>query len=567
MGYSIKKYLDLPVIIAFLAILATGVFHAFLSCLLTAALVICLLLAWRREKKIRFRWNLASAAVWVMVLFYLVGALWAVDPGEAWIGFVKYLPLAFFLLLLFQQPETKGKFFVVLPYFAAAVTIISGALMQVPALAPYFSVSGRLAGVFQYPNTFACFLLIAELTLCSGMVSAGRRGKRLLLDLVVVLVLVAGMLYSGSRTVLVLAYISNLVLLLYLENRKGRVITAVAAGVILAAVVAIALIRQQADPAGTSVFRIAGTTLADRLLYYRDAVPMILKRPFGAGYLGYYFLQGGYRTGVYHTLFVHNGFLQVFLDAGWIPGILLIAAIVKAVVSKALKIPEKVILLTFAVHIFFDFDLQFVGMFMILLMMLDFGAGKERIAGRTGTLTARILAILLGAVSIYMAIPLLLSAFHANKPAQALYPWNTENQLEMLQASADLEETQAIAGEILQHNPYAAAAWDSMAKVYYSQGDFGNVIACERKALELGRFEHDYYVDYMKMLLTGQQLYMQAGDESSAGVCRETLLNVYDAFRSQEDQLSGLGKILKDQPDLTLPEDLEQSINILLATN
>ena len=40
MGYSIKKHLDLPVIIALLAILATGVFHAFLSCLLTAALVI-----------------------------------------------------------------------------------------------------------------------------------------------------------------------------------------------------------------------------------------------------------------------------------------------------------------------------------------------------------------------------------------------------------------------------------------------------------------------------------------------------------------------------------------------
>ena len=48
------------------------------------------------------------------------------------------------------------------------------------------------------------------------------------------------------------------------------------------------------------------STLMGRLLYYRDVLPVILKHPFGLGYMGYYYAQGGFQTGVYATKFVHN---------------------------------------------------------------------------------------------------------------------------------------------------------------------------------------------------------------------------------------------------------------------
>ena len=691
-----KKLFDFPVILLILSVLLVGTFSEYVSCFLTAAMVIYLCIRWRgsgsdgtgggvRGKGVNskgrksagtsssgagsgklpwFRQNLTSVAIWVMIAFYLVSILWAIDPGEAWIGFMKYLPLGMFSLILLQknreawqsrqfeqnrearsdQPDQqtsqslpgqeleptqkarptrhprhyglKERFFFILPYFAAITAAVSAILMQFDALKPYFSVSGRLSGFFQYPNTFACFILIAELVLVVRMITSKEKNHRLVIDLIVLAVLLAALVYSSSRTVLVLAFLSNLVLLLYLGNKRARVIVMIIAVLMAAAGVVFLLVRQGANP-GDGSFSLAGSTLTDRLLYYADALPVILKHPFGLGYLGYYYLQGGFQTGVYSTMFVHNGFLQVFLDVGWIPGVLLIAAIVRSVLAHRLTVPEKIILCTFAVHIFFDFDLQFVSMFMILMLMMDrqsgyewaagegqaagkietggaaasakthkFGkeltggkartaeaknrqsgkksaTGKKQNSGNSGTVALKILLALLGAVSLYMGAALLLSAFHANKPAQAMYPWNTENQLELLSNTTDPVEIRAISENILQYNKSSAAAWDSLAKTYYSEGDFGEVISCENNAMELGQFNHDYYADYLQMLVTGYQLYQQAGDESSAGICREVLLSVYDKFLTQPDRLSKLGKMIKDQPDTTLDAELTEMIKEL----
>ena len=580
MNGSLKKNIDFPVIILMLSAVLIGAFPVYVSCLLTVLSVICLLLLCRKGQGLRFRWNLTSAAILVMLFFYLISILWAVDRGEAWIGFLKYLPVGLFLLILFRKEQIREKFFSILPYFAAAMAVVSAVLMQFGALKPYFSVAGRLAGFFQYPNTFACFTLIAELVLCARVILTKEKGKYLIFDLVVIAVLAAAMVYSGSRTVLVLAFASNLVLLLYLENKKARVITVIIACLVAAAAVIFLLARQGADPDARG-FAFAGSTLADRLLYYTDALPVILKHPFGTGHLGYFFLQGGFQTGVYSTMFVHNGFLQVFLDVGWIPGVLLIAAIVRSVVGKGLTVPEKIILVTCAVHVFFDFDLQYISMFLLLLLLMDSYAGKEKTSvihkngskkktavkdqknGKAGEGAIKVLLVLLGAVSLYMGISLFLSAIGLNKTAEAMYPWNTENELVLLSESRDPEEIRSTAEHILDYNQSAAAAWDSLAKTYYSEGDFGEVIACESEAIRLGQFNHDYYADYLQMLATGYQLYLQAGDENSAGICRDTLLNIYDRFLSQEDRLSGLGKIIKDQPDTALPTELTDAIKAL----
>ena len=82
------------------------------------------------------------------------------------------------------------------------MTAISIGLMYIPTLDTYFAVSGRLSGFVQYPNAFAIILLVSELLLIT-------KDRLRIWDYVCITLLLFGILYTGSRTVFLLAGASN----------------------------------------------------------------------------------------------------------------------------------------------------------------------------------------------------------------------------------------------------------------------------------------------------------------------------------------------------------------------
>ena len=58
------------------------------------------------------------------------------------------------------------------------------------------------------------------------------------------------------------------------------------------------------------------STLAWRLIYYCDAVRVIIRHPLGIGVYGWQNLQYGIQSAAYSVKYVHNGFLQLALDGG-----------------------------------------------------------------------------------------------------------------------------------------------------------------------------------------------------------------------------------------------------------
>ena len=73
------------------AMLLVGGFHEYISCALSAVLCCYLIYKIDQNGKIIIHRNLLSLAVSVVVGFYLLSCLWAVDSGMAWIGFWKFL--------------------------------------------------------------------------------------------------------------------------------------------------------------------------------------------------------------------------------------------------------------------------------------------------------------------------------------------------------------------------------------------------------------------------------------------------------------------------------------------
>lgn len=543
------KNVSFAEIFLIICLFCVGLFHEYLSCIAAAVLVIWLIYKVVRSKEIYFSLNLVSISVLCILLFYGLTAFWAVDSGVAVIGFLKFLPVPLFLIVLMQTDDTKG-IIEILPFSAAVMTVISAVCMQIPIFENFFSVSDRLAGFFQYPNTFALFVLVSELIVIS-------KEKLRPIDYGVIAVLIFGILYSGSRTVFVLAVISNAILIFTVKNFRVKLFVAA-----VIVIFALGVLVYTAIFGGAGVFgrflqlSLNESTFVGRLLYFKDALPLILKHPFGLGYMGYYYIQQSIQTGVYSVMFIHNDFLQLLLDVGWIPALLFAAAIIKSVFCGKKPFYIRVILAVMALHCCFDFNLQYIAVFMVLLLFTDYGAGKK-ICIKTieAVCIACFLAVI---VSVYFGITLALSNFGKYEAASSLYPFDTRTETQLLIKENDTEKANEIADDIINRNEYVTVAYSFKARTYFSEGDFSNVIKYKNMIFDISPFGYEEYEEYCSMLITGISLYEEAGDTSSAEICLNQLKYAADSVHGSKDMLSSLGAKIKDQPKTKLPDYIEE---------
>ena len=535
--------------IFFICLFWIGLFHEYTACLLGATLGILLILHIRKEKQLVIYKNAASLAVAVIGLFYALSCLWALDRGMAFVGFLKYVPVFLFCLLLMQWPQVRKTCLALLPWAMAVMTVVSSALSLIPGIGESFLVADRLAGFLQYPNTFALLLLVSQLLVL------GKEEKRWY-DWLLMAVLLGGILYSGSRTVFVLTVAANLAMGITAKKKAARIITLAAVGVGILGIAVLAVVSDS-DVLGRFLrLSLTESTFAGRFLYFWDAIPVILKHPFGLGHMGYYYIQQSVQTGVYATTFVHNDLLQLMLDLGWLPCILLLIAFFKAV--KAASTPRKILLFTMLAHFCFDFDLQFGAVFLLLILLLDPCQGKTVSWKKPGWVSA--CAGVLAVVSLYMAVALFLPRVDQPEASAAMYPWHTQNNTFLLTQYADTEKGEALADAIIEQNKYVNLAYSIKARGAYHSGNFVELMRYKNEIFTRFPFQYPEYEEYCRMLMIGIQLYTQAGDTASADICRQELRKVKATVEALGDRLSPLGKIIVDQPTTTLPLDIQEYI-------
>ena len=300
------------------ALLVVGGFHEFISAALSAVFAVYLIVLVKKNKGFAWKDTFLSWAVLVVVLLYGMSSLWAVDRGMAFIGFVKFLPVFLYLLILRQTGQ--GNITEILPAFGAVTAGISVICMHLPVLENFFAVVGRLAGFFQYPNTYGLFLLVCQLLLL-------KKGVRKW-DFLTLAVLLGGILYTGSRTVFVLTVLVNLAWFAFGGKKQRWIVLAIFAVLALGAA---AVLLWGRDTVLYRYLKISVTqsTFVGRLLYMLDSLPLLLQHPLGMGFMGYNFSQGSVQTGVYSVAYVHNDILQLFLDVGWIGGGVFLGALIR----------------------------------------------------------------------------------------------------------------------------------------------------------------------------------------------------------------------------------------------
>lgn len=546
-----REYFDFSDIVLLLSFILVGGFNDYLACLISIALLVNLFIKVIKNKSFKININLLSIAVFTIVLFYGLTIFWAIDSGMAFIGFLKFLPVGLYLSLLQQRNNTK--ILEVIPYFVAVLVIISSLCSFVPYISSLFLTSGRFSGFFQYPNTFAILLLISELMVL-------KKDKLKWQDFATILILSAGLLYTGSRTVFLLFLVANFLMVSIKFKRKQRFIIFGAAALLIIAVLLIALYGPEGNILGRYLeIGLNQSTFIGRFLYMRDALPLLLKYPFGSGYMGYYYMQGAVQTGVYNVSFVHNDILQIALDVGIIPALFLVGAIVRFSFKKTNSLGDKLIIVIFTLHNMFDFNLQFIGMFMFYLLLLNNNDGKEINIKSYGFIN--IIVSLLALVNIYMFFPLMLSGFGLYETADGLYPYNTNTKGAILEQQQDIISANEIADEMLEYNTEYYAPYSIKAKYCYSQGDFIGVAQNKREVFAKRKYKYDEYREYFIMLANGIAAYENMGDYKSSAVLKNELYDLKDLLEENAESVSKLGSMIEEQPGTLIPDEALRYLN------
>lgn len=541
--------------ILLLSLVLSGGFNEYVGCVLSAIISVLLIVKIAQNRNLVVNINITSLSIAVITLLYLISCFYAIDSGMAFVGFLKFLPVLLYMLLLMQDKEIKEHLIALLPYVALALGVLSLVLAFIPATRDYFTVSDRLAGFFQYPNTFALFLLVGELTALS-------KEKLKPIDIISALLLIILLLFTGSRAVFILAVFSNVLIIFFRKGKKVKILLGIVVAVLAVAVLLMLPLFNNSE-IFSRYFTISFTesTFIGRLLYYFDAFPLILRHPFGLGYMGYYYVQQSIQTGVYSVMFIHNDFLQLLLDVGWIPCLLFVVGIIKSFFRKGNSAGKRIILLTVFLHCLFDFDLQFISMFFILLLFLNYNDGKQLELKKGAVFVFSF--VITGLLSLYFAVALGLAHFGFNQAADSMFPGNTQNKVDLLIAEDDIVDQNEIADRIISQNEYVQIAYSAKARYAFSQGDFESLISYKNKIFQIAPFSYDEYEDYCYMLIQGIQLYKQAGDEYSTEVCEQQLLKTADRLDRLDDKLSNLGRKIVDQPKTDLPDDIVKYINSL----
>lgn len=525
----------------------SGLFFEYTAVLAGIVMVVFLLYLVKSNNHIKIAFNRYSILIIVVFLCYLFVLPGAVDWGIGLIGFVKFSTVIVFIIVLmqFDRSQLVGCFKVI-PWSGAIMVIVTALTYWVPALAGYFIDAGRLGGFFQYPNTFALFLLIGVVVIAESNLTNVR-------EIAKMMVLIGGILLSGSRISLI---ILAGVLLYYLVRAPKLRKVMILMGIGVLGLITIVFIF---DGGYSSLTRITtiftdSSTLLGRLLYARDAWLMLMKNPFGLGYMGYYYLQPQFQTGVYTTRFVHQELLQLGLDVG-IPALLAFLYVCfSSLLSKRIGLMEKVILTVILIHASFDFDFQYLIILYILMMTLDIGESSIYATG-TVVKAATVTLCAVGLVYGYFFVALAIERLGYQERALRMIPFHTEIKIYALSQAQTQDAMEFWSDGILTQNKTVALAYEGKAVVAASQNEYDEMSANMEKMLLNNPYNVAKYQEYLQALETAMNFYNAQGDHESVKKFAQIALAIPDRLNEVRLRTSQLGYQIDDQPNLELTEN------------
>lgn len=556
---SEKEYQFLNIIFL-CSFFAFGLFHEYMACIFSGIFGLFFLFLSITKKNLRFYINTESVSMGFLVICYLPAAFYGIDTGMGWIGFLKMLTVLFFLCCAMQlTEEEKEKLLGKVPLAGCIMTLAGILSYPFKPAYEFFFTADRLGGFFQYANVFALFCLTGCILLVGKLEKTEDRAVKIRLCLQIFL-LITGILLSGSRSVGILAVVCGC--LIAIRNRTIRMHAFAVIGIAIAAAFLSAYLTGNVQNIGR-IFTVSShsSTLLGRILYAKDGLRQILLHPFGLGYLGYYFIESAVQTGVYSVRYIHNDYLQMALDIGIVPALLFVHLLGRNIFGKGRHFESRLIIAVMALHCLVDFDLEFTGMWFLLILNLDLHHGKEiPIASEGKRSYYKLLVGIAALAEIYTGAAMMPRYFGNGKMSAVLIPFYTEVQKELLIQETDDSRAEKLAEKILKQNTYVAEAYDVLAIKAYQKNDYIKMAEYKEESLKLQKYNKNSYE--RSLILFGGAIEKANANQDSKTV-KKLLKDVLDLDKQRNrvrETTDRLAYEIRDVPDLTFSEEAEDYI-------
>ena len=291
-----------------IAIILGGGFFDYSVAIVGAIITICLFsmlikgeVFFQRDKRKVFAIPIMIMCISIIVSF------WAIDYMDNFMGIMRIGVICLWMWMI--QCKSKEDINLVqniIPVLGCIMVLISIASLFVFNMKLYFWENNRMSGFFQYANTCGLFTAIGLVILVHNW----KERKNFILKIMQFVILVAGLLLTGSRSILLVLLIWGIYYAFRRrEVRKPFFITTFL--LFLAGSFYIILTGSTENIGRIFTIFSSNSTIWGRILYARDAIFVLLKKFYGLGRMGYYYSQGTFQTRVYHTRLVQNDILQI----------------------------------------------------------------------------------------------------------------------------------------------------------------------------------------------------------------------------------------------------------------
>lgn len=472
-----------------------GINELYITFILNIVLLCLVLFKINKNKKFVFSKDIKFIMILLWAFSYFLTVFWSVDTELAWLGFLKFLTVPIFLILMMQYEFSKAQkdkwFDAVAKIGAIMVLIILGVSLFeriTTGEVKMFFYNNRLSGFFDYANSFALFLLI-------GIIIIGFKENIKILDLCVMNLLLVGILLTNSRGVIVFTGITYLLILIF--NSKARKKNFINLGIM--AVIGLVLLFTGEIGSGIinrlSTISIYSGEWILRLLYYKDALNFIPDNIFGHGYMAWWYMQKGFQTGVYDAQFVHNGLIQVALDAGVIATLLIVVTFVMGFFNKKVFARDRVLMLIILGHSLMDFNMEFLAITLVLFATLEFDKKFE--IKKLDFI--RIVIFVLCGIYFFFGVVETANKFGKFEISNVLFPYSYALSRE-IEITKDFSKSAEKAELLYEKNKYFLNASTVLSLKEQAMANFDAAYEHELWIIKNRKYKDESYIKYVSFL-------------------------------------------------------------------
>ena len=262
-----------------------------------------------------------------------------------------------------------------------------------------------------------------------------------------------------------------IILSLYIKSKASRKYILISAGAVIVGILGIFISGNEEI--------LLRSTVASRLIYWQDALKVIIKHPFGIGVYNWESIQYGVQTADYSVKYVHNGFIQLLLDGG-IPAFAgLIVLIVYGYIGLIKKYIEKknelylcmITILTFiVVHSFVDINFAYGIVWFVVGLILSLSRTEKVIKSK---------------LAIPMALMVIALTAIVIPEKEFINPYPVEYQ--KAYEKNDLEKMNVVSAEWVNNAPRQQAAYDARYYALDKLKDNEGMIALQSQKEEVNK--------------------------------------------------------------------------------